>query len=93
MTSYSLLAPFNKADNILWQIRNRWNNCKNMVKALNIICTHIPREGNQVADAWAKNGHGLPSFTTQWWNDPPLFLEVLLLRDSTGLPFSRPSSL
>jgi len=93
VTHYSLLAPFNKDDNVLWQIRNQWNNCNNMVKCLNTICTHIPREGNQVADAWAKNGHGLPSFTTQWWNDPPLFLEVLLFRDSTGLPFSRPSSL
>ena len=46
---------------------------------LNIICTHVPREGNQVADALAKNELGLPCFTTQWWNDLPLFLSTFLL--------------
>jgi len=53
---------------------------------LNIICSHIPREGNQVAYTLAKNGHGFPNFTSQWWNDPPLFLVALLFCDSITLP-------
>jgi len=50
-----------------------------LAKKINIICTHIPREGNQVAGALIKNGLGLPSFTSQWWNDSPLFLGTFAL--------------
>ena len=80
--SLQLFNAFNPDNRVSWQIRNWWNNCKEMMKGMNTICTHIPREGNQVTNALAKNGHDLPRFTSQWWNDPPLFLNVLLYRDS-----------
>jgi len=63
--SFLLVRAFNGTANVPWQIRNHWNNCMPMGIELNVVCTHIPREGNKVADALAKNGQGLPSFTSQ----------------------------
>ena len=87
--SLQLVRAFNQNVTVPWQVSNRWNNCKNLVKGFHFICTHTPREGNQVADALAKNGHSLTCFTSQWWNDPPSFLGVLLNRYSTRLPSSK----
>lgn len=52
-------------------------------------CTHIQREGNLVADSLAKNTQNHAMFSSQWWEEPPNFVQSLLLRDSLGLPFSR----
>lgn len=87
--SLQLVRAFNQNVTVPWQVSNRWNNCKNLVKGFHFIRTHTPWEGNQVADALAKNGHGLPCFTSQWWNDPPYFLGVLLDKDNTMLPFPK----
>jgi ribonuclease HI len=54
--SLLLVRAFNGTANVPWQIRNRCNNCMHMAIELNVVCTHIPREGNKVADALAKNG-------------------------------------
>jgi len=81
--SLHLVKAFNHDDSVSCQIRNGWNNYKKLAKGLNVVGTHIPKEGNQVVDALAKNGHGLPSFTSQWWINPPLFLGDLLYRDCT----------
>lgn len=43
-------------DNMLvpWGLRNRWNNCMIIASSISCKCTHIHREGNQVAHALAK---------------------------------------
>jgi len=67
------------------QLVRAFNHDASVPKGFNTTCTHIPREGNRVADALANNGHGLPSYTSQWWNEPPLFLGDLPFRDSTAM--------
>jgi len=56
---------------------------------LKLVCSHIHRDGNHVADALAKNGQGLPCFATEWWDFSPLFILPLLFRDSSCRPIHR----
>lgn len=72
-----------------WKMRARWFNCLKFCSGIICSFVHIPREGNMVADAIAKNGQGLSLYSTQWWSFPPSFINSLLLRDSLGLSFSR----
>lgn len=72
-----------------WGFRNRWSNCMLLANSIDCICTHIHREGNQVANALAKNGHSLAPFSSQWWDSPPSFLLPDLLRDSSGQSYQR----
>ena len=48
----------NKIESLLWKIKNRWIRPLNMTKQLNVIVSHIYREGNCVADNW----HPYPPF-------------------------------
>jgi ribonuclease HI len=72
-----------------WCLRNRWENCLLAARRLSLSCTHIHREGNQVANALASNGQGLAPHTAQWWDNPPGFILSLLVRDRSGMPYQR----
>jgi len=56
---------------------------------LTCICTHIHREGNQVANALALHGQSLTPFASQWCDSPPRFIFPLLARDMSEQPFQR----
>lgn len=83
------MRAFTDNSDVPWYLRNRWRNCKVIARGLNILCTHTLREGNRVADALAKNGQNLTSFTAQWWSAPPPFLAHLLDRDNRRLYYLR----
>lgn len=87
--SIKVVKAFNEDIGVPWQMRARWYNCIRFCKSISCSCVHTFREGNMVADALAKHGHGLSLFSTQWWASPPPFLHSLLLRDSLGMPYSR----
>jgi ribonuclease HI len=65
--STRVVNAFNKNVGVPWQMRARWFNCLKFCKSIQISCEHVLREGNQVADALAKNAQGLVMFSSQWW--------------------------
>ena len=87
--SIQVVNAFNKNMGVPWRMRVRWLNCLFYCKSITCSCVQVLREGNQVADALAKNGQGLAMFSSQWWPSPPNFLVPLLDRDRLGLSFSR----
>jgi len=80
---------FQERLSVPWCVRTRWNNCLTKARNITCICTHIHREGNQVANAFATHGQSLSPFASQWWDFPPSFILSLLARDMTGQPFQR----
>ena len=75
MTTYSCL----KSDIFSppWQLRTRWLNCLIMIKSMRFHCSHIYREGNDVADTLANIDLSFSDFT--WWDFPPSELKSLCL--------------
>jgi hypothetical protein len=68
--SQAALCTFGNHDVVPWDLRNRWKIC--MLLALNLIRSHIFREGNSCEDRLANHGHSIIDFT--WWNFVPQFL-------------------
>ncbi|KAJ0087757.1 hypothetical protein Patl1_33010 [Pistacia atlantica] len=66
------------------QLRKLWNDCLRKIDSMNIYCSHIYREGNRVADELANLG--LKYHRLQWWENPPMEIQELLLHDFWGLP-------
>jgi len=52
-----------------WQLKNKWDNCLLMIGNMNLMITHIFREGNHCANKIANLGLYVINFT--WWNDAP----------------------
>jgi hypothetical protein len=71
-------------------IRNRWKNVLKMASSMNIMVTHIFREGNQVADLLEK--HGLSIASLDSWFDAPVFILDSLNHNKLGRPCFRLSS-
>ncbi|XP_024630743.1 uncharacterized protein [Medicago truncatula] len=90
--SIRVVNAFRKNTGIPWQMRVRWHNCLKFCNNIDCSCVHVLREGNQVADALAKNGQGLAMFSSQWWSTPPTSILAILYRDSIGLAYSRLST-
>jgi ribonuclease HI len=71
--SLSVVSAFNHPEKqVAWSLRNRWRNTIFMAKQMNVIVTHIFREGNQVADLLANHGLSIPSIV--FWSEMPLFV-------------------
>jgi len=87
--SLIVVNAFNLNSMVPWKMRTRWLNCRKFCNSVVCSCVHVFREGNQVANALAKNAHGLALYSCLWWPAPPSFLLLLLFRDSTGLYCSR----
>lgn len=75
-TKYHSLVP--------WKIRVRWRNCMMIGDQLNLIFTHIFREGNHCADKLASFGASGSSYT--WWDNFPDFVKADFYHDKLGLP-------
>jgi hypothetical protein len=54
---------------------------------MNVIVTHIYREGNQVADLLAN--HGLSDSSIVFWDDLPLFARDCFVKNKQGTPCFR----
>ena len=76
LRSRSMIVP--------WNHRNRWLYTLHLIRQMNIVVTHIFREGNHVADALA-NAAG----DFQWWNSMPDFISSAVYRDIAGVSFFR----
>jgi hypothetical protein len=58
-----------------------------MASQMNIIVTHIYREGNQVADLLAN--HGLTIDSIVFWDVAPLFVRDCIAKNMQGFPCFR----
>lgn len=50
-----------------WQIRHRWEACLEMLKSMEVRCSHIFREGNIHADIVSNIALLHPQFQFKWW--------------------------
>jgi ribonuclease HI len=86
--SLLVVSAFNHPDKqVAWSISNRWRNTIYKVKQMNVIVTHIFREGNQVADIFAN--HGLSIDSIAFWFDLPYFARECFVRNKQGSPSFR----
>ena len=54
--SQLVVLAFKNSSCVPWTLRNRWENCNNLLISMNFMVTHIYREGNQCADSLANIG-------------------------------------
>ena len=72
--SNSLLVPI--------MLRNRWHNARNL--GIQVISSHIYREGNCCVDKLATSGHSMVGEV--WLDTLPDELKIDFFRDKCGLP-------
>jgi hypothetical protein len=59
LDSALVVLAFKKNTLIPWALRNRWFNVQLLMRNMNVIVTHIYREGNECADYLANIGLGV----------------------------------
>lgn len=80
--SSSALLVFSKSSLVPWMLRNRWHNARNL--DVQVITSHIFREGNSCADKLANMGHGI--IGSIWLDTLPYEIHSDFYRDRIGLP-------
>jgi ribonuclease HI len=85
-SSLAVLA-FKSPTLIPWTIRNRWINCQKLISSMNLLVSHIYREGNVSADSLANMGLNLTDFFFS--NSPPSCIVNSITRDKLGMPSFR----
>jgi ribonuclease HI len=85
--SVLVVKAFSNQALIPWQLRNRWLNSLVRTRNMNFFVSHIFREGNECADAFANLGLGLVNFV--YWNDVPQPVRDSLARNKMGFPCYR----
>jgi ribonuclease HI len=83
--SQAALCVFANHEVVPWDLRNRWKNC--LLLGINLVSSHIFREGNSCADKLANHGHTIIDFT--WWDSLPQFLRGAFMNDKLGFPCYR----
>ena len=69
---------------VSWSIRNRWNNCMDVTKNMNVFVSHIYREGNTYTDGLANLCLALSSHV--WFPSVPDSIRAEYIRNILGLP-------
>lgn len=64
-------------------IKEKWHNTLEKISKMEVIVSHIYREGNEVADKLADHGMRLRDGFT-WFNSPPNFIIEDALLDASG---------
>jgi ribonuclease HI len=83
--SLLVVSAFTHPDRpVVWPLRSRWKNVQVRLRGMNIIVTHIYREGNKVADQLANFGLTAIGFST--WSIAPEFLKDSLENNKLGMP-------
>jgi ribonuclease HI len=82
--SMLLVMAFNAAQMIPCKLRNGWAGCMDIAKGMNLLVSHIYREGNSCADSLASLGLDCNEFV--WWNHPPSAISSEVIRNMLGLP-------
>lgn len=80
--SMFVLSAFQNSKVVPWDLHNRWNNCILNMRSSRFYVSHIFREGKFCADALAKYGLSINTFT--WWDLIPSFLGTLVHFDRIG---------
>jgi hypothetical protein len=70
---------------IPWQLQNRWSNCLLKIIDMDVIVSHVYREGNSIVDKLSKLGLNVNDFT--WWSSSPSSIRLDLARNRDDLPF------
>ncbi|CAJ2673343.1 unnamed protein product [Trifolium pratense] len=84
-TDSSLMVKAFKNDALIpWKLRNRWSNCNCLLRNMNVIVSHVFREGNTCADNLARIGLNLENLTI--WFDLPTEIRDSFFRNKIGLP-------
>jgi ribonuclease HI len=81
------ILAFKNPNIIPWQLHNRWSNCVLKLSVMNVIVSHVFREGNTVADKLSKLGLLVTDFT--WWTSSPSSIREDIARNRDGIPFYR----
>jgi ribonuclease HI len=83
--SLLVVSAFTHPDRpVVWPLRSRWKNVQVRLRGMNIIVTHIYREGNKVADQLAN--FGLTAIGLSTWSIAPEFLKDSLENNKLGMP-------
>jgi ribonuclease HI len=85
--SHLAILAFKNPKLIPWQLHNRWSNCLLKLSVMEVMVSHVYREGNSVADKLSKLGVHVTNFT--WWNTSPSSIWDDIARNRDGLPFYR----
>jgi ribonuclease HI len=85
--SLLVLQAFKSISIVRWRLRNRWDNRMILAENMNLIVTHIFREGNCCADKLANIG--LTTDTFIWMDDIPIQVRADFTRNRLGLPCFR----
>lgn len=83
--SSSALSALKNPKVIPFRLRNRQHNC--LYRGLQVIASHIYREGNRCADNLANDGHSIHNVV--WWETLPLFIREEFFQDRFGIPYFR----
>jgi ribonuclease HI len=83
--STSALMVFTHRSLVPILLRNRWYNACN--RGIQVITSHIFREGNCCADSLANLGHSIQG--TVWFSVLPQTIQTNFFLDRTGFPRSR----
>ncbi|XP_026399049.1 uncharacterized protein LOC113294892 [Papaver somniferum] len=78
-----VLQALKNPELVPWKLSMHWKNCLKFAASIQVIYTHIYREGNSVAGILAKHGAMVESC---WWIEPPEFIRRKALIDNSILP-------
>ncbi|KAL5174698.1 putative ribonuclease H protein [Glycine soja] len=83
-TNSSLLVnAFKNPSSGPWSLFNCWKNCISLTNSFSFRILHIYREANACADSLASFGAHNLGFI--WWDSPPSFISMELLRGSSSM--------
>ncbi|XP_050222916.1 uncharacterized protein LOC126673008 [Mercurialis annua] len=72
-----------KSMNVPWRVMDQWLDCLFYISKMNVVVSHIYREGNVVADILAK--YGANSDASYWWDSSPIFCNREICNDLDNL--------
>jgi ribonuclease HI len=73
-----VVQAFKSSSLVPWRLRNRWFNSSILIRGMNLVVSHIYREGNSCADGLANLGHNLHEMTI-WFSLSQTIRESFIL--------------
>jgi len=70
--SMLVVNAFFNSSIVPWHLSNRWFNCMKLLNSMNIVVSHIFREGNQCVDSLANYGLTIQGLFS--WESAPSFI-------------------
>ncbi|GAU19900.1 hypothetical protein TSUD_95050 [Trifolium subterraneum] len=81
------ILAFKNSKIIPWQLHNRWSNSLAKLIDMEILVTHVYRDGNTVVDKLTKLGLIVNDFV--WWDSTPSSIRADVAKNRDGIPFYR----